>query len=102
MRKTSLNTKYSYSKNWQRFAAWCKARGFSDCPASGATIAEYVDHLSAQGKNIGVINQAISAIHYAHSEAGHASMTSSIPARAALSRARRQSHPTVTLKTMCI
>ena len=105
MHKVCLNTSYQYRKIWAQFVEWCEDTGRESCPASGNSIASYVDYMTSKGRLPSSVKKAVSAIHRFHTEQGHMSMTESIPVRAAVARACKHNEvtkPLERLKVMCL
>lgn len=69
------NTRIAYRKGWQRFVAFCIARGYAMLPASPQTVAEFlVAHATAPagGKclSLRTVELCCNAINRMHAEAG--------------------------------
>ncbi len=66
------NTLRAYRGDWQRFSAWCAARGLPALPAAPQTVALYIADLGGTAKP-STITRALAAIAKAHQAAGHES-----------------------------
>ena len=82
------NTLRAYRCDWRDFEGWCRARGFTSCPASPQTVALYLTALS-QTHKVSTLTRRISAISQAHQTAGISSPTGESPVRLVMAGIRR-------------
>lgn len=67
---TSPNTKKAYKTDLRLFAEWAEDQGLCHLPATGATVANYISHLSDMGRKPSTIARALSSISQAHKSEG--------------------------------
>ena len=89
-RTRSEATRRAYRGQWQRFTAWCEARGLVALPARPEAVVAYMGALVTKGRRVSSINQALSAISVAHTLAGHESPRGHPLVRDAFRGARRK------------
>lgn len=82
------NTRIGYAHDWHLYIRWCAETGRTPVPATGATLANYVAHLSATGYAPSTIDRALACILAAHDHAG-AAKPNTKAARLALRAYRR-------------
>ncbi len=75
-KSVSQRTRGQYRKCWAKFEAWCASAGRNPLPAGADTLTAYIAWLaSGQGTDrrpaVSSINQAVSALKFWHTEAGH-------------------------------
>jgi site-specific recombinase XerD len=63
------STQLAYGGDMRRYREWCADEGRTPVPATGQTLAAYVDHLANQGRAPSTIGRALAAIGKAHSVA---------------------------------
>jgi site-specific recombinase XerD len=79
-------TTHAYDTDWREFHGWCATRGVRSLPASGTTIAAYIDELITR-RRLATVRRRVAAVRARHVDAGHRSPTSAPSVRAALARA---------------
>jgi integrase len=73
----SAATRRAYTRHWGSFQRWCDQHGRRALPATAATLAEYVTHLTTTTTRYGgppapsTIEQTLGCIQSAHRVAGH-------------------------------
>ncbi|MEV4383093.1 hypothetical protein [Streptosporangium sp. NPDC049644] len=65
------NTRRAYERQWAAFSTWCIEHGRVELPATGHTLAEYVETLCAAEWAPASIEQAIACVRTMHRLAGH-------------------------------
>ncbi|MGS2644487.1 tyrosine-type recombinase/integrase [Streptosporangium sp. LJ11] len=65
------NTRRAYERQWTAFSTWCIEHGRVEMPATGNTLAEYVETLCAADRAPASIEQAIACVRTMHRLAGH-------------------------------
>ncbi|WP_440072764.1 tyrosine-type recombinase/integrase [Streptosporangium sp. OZ121] len=83
------NTRRAYERQWTAFATWCIEHGRVEMPATGNTLAEYVETLCAAGRAPAGIEQAIACVRTMHRLAGHHNQPPTDAARLALRAYKR-------------
>src|SRR5579884_221905 len=86
----AANTSRAYERNLRAFTAWCSAQSRTALPATAQTLAEYVEHLCAEGKAPSTVEQAVATIRAAHRLAGYANQPDTSAARLVLRSHRRE------------
>ncbi len=79
-------TTRAYAADWSEFDRWCSERGVQSFPASGPTVAAYVDAVIAE-RRLATVRRRIAAVRARHVDRGHRSPTNLPSVRAALARA---------------
>ena len=79
-------TGHAYEADWREFHGWCATHGVRSLPASGTTVAAYVDELITR-RRLATVRRRIAAVRARHVDAGRRSPTSAPSVRAALARA---------------
>jgi integrase len=75
-RGLAANTRAAYERHWAPFERWCQLRGRTALPATAATLAEYVHHLTRTTTQYGgppsasTINHVLGCLQAAHKHAG--------------------------------
>ncbi|GAA4517131.1 hypothetical protein GCM10023191_089110 [Actinoallomurus oryzae] len=75
-RGLAANTRAAYERHWAPFERWCHLRGRTPLPATAATLAEYVHHLTRTTTQYGgppsasTINHVLGCLQAAHKHAG--------------------------------
>jgi integrase len=75
-RGLAANTRAAYERHWGPFERWCHLRGRTALPATAATLAEYVHHLTRTTTQYGgppsasTINHVLGCLQAAHKHAG--------------------------------
>ncbi|WP_433357883.1 site-specific integrase (plasmid) [Microtetraspora malaysiensis] len=64
------NTRIAYAHDWHLYIRWCADTGRTPIPATGATLANYVAHMTAVLYAPSSIDRAIACILAAHDHAG--------------------------------
>jgi integrase len=91
----AANTTRAYTRAWAAYLTWCEKTGRTALPATSATLASYVAHLTSTPTRTGAppapstIDQALACVLSAHTKAG-LDRPSSAEARAALRAYRKQ------------
>ncbi|MBG0818526.1 site-specific integrase [Planomonospora sp. ID82291] len=91
----AANTTRAYTRAWALYRAWCTQTGRTPLPATSATLASFVAHLTGTPTRTGgppapsTIDQALACVLSAHTKAGM-DKPSSAEARAVLRAYRRQ------------
>jgi site-specific recombinase XerD len=73
----AASTRRAYTRHWGAFQTWCDQHGRRALPATAATLAEYVTHLTSTTTRYGrppapaTIDQVLGCIQSAHRVAGH-------------------------------
>lgn len=97
-RGLAANTRAAYERHWASFERWCRLRGRTALPATAATLAEYVHHLTRTTTQYGgppsasTINHVLGCLQAAHKHAGQ--VCDVRLARLALRAYRRGAHGT--------
>lgn len=73
---TAPNTRRAYRSDWEHFARWCAAHGFSSLPATPETVALYLGALAAVAK-VSTVQRRLTAIAKAHRAAAYDTPTKS-------------------------
>ncbi len=93
-------TEHAYARDWDEFAAWCRGRGARALPATGATVAAYVDDVVTRHR-VTTVRRRLAAIRARHVDHARRTPTDAAVVRAAVARAewrRRADHrPTAPL-----
>src|SRR4051812_31131749 len=85
------NTRRAYDRQWRTFTAWCADNGRTSLPATSATVAEYIAHLTEDRQaSPATVEQALGCIRRFHREGGYAEKLDTRPARAVLRGYRRR------------
>src|SRR5262245_60994314 len=79
-------TTLAYEADWREFRLWCATRRVRSLPASGSTVAAYVDELISH-RRLATVRRRVAAVRARHVDAGRASPTVAPSVRAALARA---------------
>jgi integrase len=66
----AAGTRRVYAGAWARFEAWCALVHAPALPAAPETVAAYLGYLADAGRSVATIKVAVSAILFAHKEAG--------------------------------
>ena len=82
-------TRRAYRSDWQRFAAWCTARGEAALPAEPKVVATFLASEAAAGVKPPTLARRVAAIRYAHRLDGHEPPTNAEAVRATLRGIRR-------------
>ncbi|WP_329081383.1 tyrosine-type recombinase/integrase [Streptosporangium sp. NBC_01469] len=83
------NTRRAYERQWAAFALWCTNHGRLSLPATGHTLAEYVETLCAADQAPASIEQALACVRTMHRLAGHTNQPPTDAARLALRAYKR-------------
>ncbi|MFF3442322.1 site-specific integrase [Streptosporangium sp. NPDC002721] len=83
------NTRRAYERQWAAFSAWCAEHGRVELPATGHTLAEYVETLCAADRAPATIEQAIACVRSMHRLAGYTNQPLTDAARLALRAYKR-------------
>ncbi|MEU8378472.1 tyrosine-type recombinase/integrase [Streptosporangium sp. NPDC048865] len=83
------NTRRAYERQWAAFSAWCAEHGRIEVPATGHTLAEYVETLCTTEWAPASIEQAIACVRTVHRLAGHHNQPPTDAARLALRAYKR-------------
>ncbi|MET8051532.1 tyrosine-type recombinase/integrase [Streptosporangium sp. NPDC005286] len=83
------NTRRAYERQWTAFSTWCAGHGRVELPATGHTLAEYVETLCAADRAPASIEQAIACVRTMHRLAGHPNQPATDAARLALRAYKR-------------
>ena len=90
----------AYAADWRDFDEWCRAGGLASLPASGATLAAYVDE-RADTLRVASVRRRVAAVRARHVDRGLASPSSDPLVRAALTRAEwRRRHDRTTTRPL--
>lgn len=84
------NTRAAYARQWDRFVDWCVTEGRSPLPATPETLADFVEHLCADGLGPSSIEQAIAVVRTLHRLAGRKGEPDTELARRVLRTHRRE------------
>ena len=71
----SASTRRNYRAAWRRFQMWAGREGLSAIPAAPETVAAYLAERADDGLSPASLRMDRAAIHYHHTEAGHANPT---------------------------
>lgn len=88
-RSVADNTRDAYARQWATFAAWCEREGRTAEPATGETLADYLNAMVNAGAAIASCKQAQAAIRTRHRAAGHPNQPDIEKAKAVLRTAAR-------------
>lgn len=85
-------TRRAYTRQWQRWTAWCAQQGRTPLPATAESLAEYVAHLTSGDRPAApaTVEQALAAIRTRHRAAGYADRPDTTAARLLLRAYRRR------------
>lgn len=85
----AANTRKAYTRQLERFTAWCAEHVRTALPCTAETLAEYVSHLCDDGAGPATVEQAIATIRTTHRLAGFEHQPDTTAARMVLRAHRR-------------